>query len=313
MNTEKSHLWGIILAGGAGKRLQDFTKRLYGYPRPKQYCVITGARSMLEHTFQRARLLISPDHLLTVITQSHKPYADEIPLDQPPESYLIQPENRDTGPGLLLPLMKIHQYDPRSTVVTFPSDHFILDNKRFMEYVRHAVHFVKSYQDIIILIGVRPHRYEGEYGWVEPMKVNFSFRGVNFYPVNRFIEKPQPDMVNALHANGSLWNTFVLVGQVSTFLKHFREHLPEVFQVFDSIYNTISTTQEEEAIRKAYRHLPPVNFSKSVLERITEHLYVLEASGIYWSDWGNEQRIRHDVKRFGLKLSMSERIDMKDH
>ncbi len=38
------HLWGIVLAGGEGKRLQEFIRKRYGVERPKQYSAIIGKR-----------------------------------------------------------------------------------------------------------------------------------------------------------------------------------------------------------------------------------------------------------------------------
>lgn len=303
MKTEKKHLWGIILAGGSGKRLLGFTKQLYGYPRPKQYCVITGARSMLEHTLDRARLLISPDRLLTVILQSHKKYIEEINHDQPSEAFVIQPECRDTGPGLLLPVLKIHHMDPKSVVAVFPSDHFILENRKFMKSVERATDFVETYPEFIVLIGVKPHRSEVEYGWIEPGKKIIAYRRDIFFPVQRFLEKPSHEMAAGLRSKGCIWNTFVLVGQTSTFLKHIQKHMPEVYAAFESIREAFGTFREDEAIKKAYQSITSVNFSRSVLEHVSKHLCVLEASGFYWNDWGNEDRVRHDIEQFDLCLS----------
>ena len=67
---------GIVLAGGDGKRLQPFIDRLGGGGLPKQYMNFIGTRSMLEHTFQRAETLISPDHLFTVVNQDHLRFPD---------------------------------------------------------------------------------------------------------------------------------------------------------------------------------------------------------------------------------------------
>jgi len=47
MSEDEDHLWGIILAGGNGNRLQGFIKPLYNTNQPKQYCTITGTRPML--------------------------------------------------------------------------------------------------------------------------------------------------------------------------------------------------------------------------------------------------------------------------
>jgi mannose-1-phosphate guanylyltransferase len=303
MSTEKRNLWGIILAGGAGKRLLEFTKQLYGYPRPKQYCVITGVRSMLEHTLDRARLLMSPDRLITVTLQSHKKYFEGIYRDQPSEAFVVQPECRDTGPGLLLPLLKIHHLDPKSVVTVLPSDHFILENRKFMKYVEQATDFVETYPEYIVLIGVKPQRPEVEYGWIEPGKKYIAYKGDKFSPVLRFWEKPSYEMAVGLRSKGCIWNTFVLVGHASTFLKHIQKHMSEVFTPFNAIREAFGTFREEEAIKTAYLSIPSVNFSRSVLDHVSEHLYVLEVSAIYWGDWGNEDRIRLDVEQLDLRLS----------
>jgi mannose-1-phosphate guanylyltransferase len=303
MVTEKIIYGEWSLRGGTGKRLLEFTKKLYGYPRLKQYCVITGTRSMLEHTLDRARLRISPDRLLTVILQSHRKFVEEINHDQPSEAFVVQPECRDTGPGILLPLLKIHHLDPKSVVVVLPSDHFILGDKVFMKSVKQATDFVESYPKFMVLIGVRPHRSEAEYGWIEPGKGIISYRGEIFYPVHRFWEKPPPETAEVLRSNGGLWDTFVLVGQTSTFLKHIQTHMPKVLNPFMLIQEAFNSSREVESIESAYLSIPSVNFSRSVLEHISEHLYVLEVSDIYWNEWGNEDRIRLDIEQFDLCLS----------
>ena len=40
--------------------------RWLGGHRPKQYCTFVGARSMFQHTLDRADMLISPAHRVTV-------------------------------------------------------------------------------------------------------------------------------------------------------------------------------------------------------------------------------------------------------
>jgi hypothetical protein len=62
---------GVVLAGGDGKRLQPFVRKLLGFELPKQYVSFTGNRSMLEHTFDRAEQLISPECLYTVVARDH--------------------------------------------------------------------------------------------------------------------------------------------------------------------------------------------------------------------------------------------------
>ena len=86
--------------------------------------------------------------------------------------------------------------------------------------------------------------------------------------------------------------------------------MKEVTVHFRPIQEAFGTSEEDEAIKWAYMNIPSRNFSQSVLEHISEHLCVLEASNVYWSDWGNERRIRLDLEKFNLSLSKGTRIQM---
>src|SRR5262245_39226284 len=167
MSNHESHLWGIILAGGEGKRLQSFIKTRFGEERPKQFCTFVGTRSMLRHTVDRAKMLMPEDRLLTVVNHSHLKYVEEQLYDQPMENIIVQPLSRETGPGILLPLLHIAHRDPEAVVAVFPSDHFILDEQRFAELVRLAYGFALSRPHLPVVLGIDPKYPEPGYGWIE--------------------------------------------------------------------------------------------------------------------------------------------------
>ena len=128
---------GIILAGGEGERLRPFIRQLRGGLLPKQYVNFIGTRSMLEHTFHRTEKLIPPERLFTVVSRNHLSYPEvrQQLSSRPLDTVVVQPVNRETGPGILLPLMHIYKRFPESTVAVFPSDHFIVEEELFMAHV----------------------------------------------------------------------------------------------------------------------------------------------------------------------------------
>ena len=301
MSEGHGHLWGVILAGGNGERLQGFIKRLYGRNLPKQYCAITGTRSLLQHTLDRAKLLIPKERVLTLVAQEHSRYVAQQLADQPPETIIIQPCSRETGPALFLSLLQILRRDPSSTVAVFPSDHFIKEELRFIGYVAGAASFVQSHPDRLVMLGVKPERIESGYGYIERGEVTARYGTKEFHRVVKFWEKPDSAEATALHSQDCLWNTLILIGRGATFMKHIRAQMPEVVKPFEVMDAAFNFRHEQEFVQNVFPSLPTVNFSRAVLEQIPDHLCVMEMDDVYWNDWGEECRIKRDVERFKLR------------
>jgi mannose-1-phosphate guanylyltransferase len=245
-------------------------------------------------------MLIDSEQILTVVSRHQSQYTQEEFKSQLPETIVSQPCARETSAGILLAMLKINQKDPDSIVSMFPSDHFIKEENRFMEFVREANEFVVNNPDSIVLLGVHPDRNESGYGWIETGNKILYDGSKTIYKVRRFWEKPDPENAKILLQNGCLWNTFVLIGKSATFLKYIKLSIPEVFYAFEPIQSALGSSTEEEAIESTFPNIPAINFSRFVLEKIPEHLHVMEISEVYWSDWGEENRIRDDIKKLEL-------------
>lgn len=300
LSGQNEHFWGIVLAGGEGQRLQRFIRSRYRSDRPKQYCAFTGTRSMLRHTIDRAERVVAPHRLLIVVNHPHLPYAQEELGDRPSETVIIQPCNRETVAGILLPLLHVHHRDPGAVVCIFPSDHFVIEEDRFLDYVKSAA-LVAGCRGLHVLLGADSDRPEAGYGWIEVGEKIGMQGSEELYQVRRFLEKPNGYVAEALYVMRCLWNTLVLVGRADTLLELFQELAPEVFGPFQRIRAALGSALEEEAAREVYAKLPTLNFSRAVLERSPQHLGVLRMKGVYWSDWGEEERIQSDLARFRLR------------
>jgi mannose-1-phosphate guanylyltransferase len=291
----RMHCWGIILAGGEGKRLEPYLRSERGLNRPKQFCAIVGRRSMLRHTIDRASTFIKPEHLLTVISRHHVALAMEDLYDRDPKTVLTVPFNCETGASILLALLRIHSEDPEAIVVIFPSDHFILQEARFMDHVRSACSFVSRMPGFIVTLGIVPDSPQSGYGWIEKGEVLARQGATTLFRTKRFWEKPPEELTQSLLNMGCLWNTLTLAGTASKFIRLFSEYTPEMHGSFREIENAIGTLRERQVVYDVFLKLSSVNFSKSILERTALHQAVLPVSGVYWSDWGDERRVRADL------------------
>ncbi len=296
---------GIVLAGGDGKRLRSFVQRAWGTTLPKQYVSFVGTRSMLEHTFHRAEKLIRPERLFTVISEDHLQYAEvhRQLASRPTGTVVVQPQNKETAPGLLLPLIHLYKRYPRSTVVVFPSDHFIHEENRFMIHVYLAFRLVEKDPAKMVLLGVEPNSPEPEYGYILPGQQVADSLALGVREISSFIEKPTANSARALIRNGGLWNTMVMIFNPAYLLNRVREMAAAFYRSFQRIEEALGKAHFPDIVQDVYRELTPTNFSKSVLEVLSEKhssgLTVLPLRGVHWSDWGSEQRIISTLTQIG--------------
>jgi mannose-1-phosphate guanylyltransferase len=300
LSEPEAHLWGIILAGGDGTRLQPFVRTCFGSNRPKQYCTFFGDRSLLQQTLDRAVQLMPRERVITVITRHHLPYAREQLCDSPAETVLMQPCNRGTGAGILLPLLHIFQRDPTALVSIFPSDHFILEEAQFMRAVAAAVSCLSAHPFHMILLGVEPEGPEKDYGWIQAGPLLEQVQGMLLYQVENFWEKPAPWCAQLLYLQRHLWNTMVLVGRVNLLLELFQSYTPTLYAPLWSYLEATHATRQWQILQEVYAMLPTINFSQAILSQSTTYLRVLRVSGVHWSDWGMPHRVAHDLAYYEL-------------
>lgn len=297
--------WAIVLAAGEGTRVRAFLQRLCGGRGIKQYCAVVGRRSMLEHTLARVERLIPRERVVVVVSDDHRDEAATQLAHWPAENVIFQPLNRDTAPGILLPLAYISHRDPQATVAIFPSDHYIRDEERFMRSVQTAVTEVQQFPQEMILLGVKPTEFDGDYGWIE---AGAPEEGRKTRAVQHFWEKPSPLTAYRLLRHGAFWNTFVSVAAGSTIWEMARLAAPALYRDFAALRQRSPSAQFRAEIEALYQHLRPVNFSSGICQVVPARLRVLPLPEVGWSDWGSARRIVATVKRLGKCAALNERF-----
>jgi mannose-1-phosphate guanylyltransferase len=302
-------LWGIVLAAGEGARARDFLTHLCGGRGIKQFCAVIGRRSMLEHTLARVERLIPRERILIVVSPHHRPEVEQQLAYWPAENLIFQPANRETAPGILLPLVHLWQRDPFATVAIFPSDHFILQEDRFMACVEQAVTETQRFLRELILLGVTPEVAEEGYGWIEPAA---PAAGRETLAVRRFWEKPPPPQAHELLERGALWNTFVCVTQATTLWSMIRQAATDLYTDFMTIRRALGTPQAKEVTECVYATMRTVNFSAQICAPLVHRLRVLPMPDTGWSDWGTEARICAALAKAGRRDTHLRRVRWQD-
>lgn len=293
-----AHLWSIVLAGGEGTRLAPMIRAWLGEDRPKQYCTFTGTRSMLQHTVDRADRLAVPHQRLTVVATGHEQVANNQITDRG-GSIVAQPANRDTAPGVFLPLTYVRAADPSATVVIYPSDHFVYPEEQLMDAVRYAVLAVELLEDRLILLGIEPDGVDLDYGYMQLDRYVGGYGVHSLWHVGRFVEKPERHVAKSLLETPILWNTMIMVAKVETLWKLGAKVLPGMMRLFETFLPTVGSPSESQTLRTIYDAMPARNFSMDFLERISHKVSALDVRDVHWSDWGRPKRIAQCLHKIG--------------
>lgn len=287
-----SRQWAVILAGGDGVRLRSMTRSITGDDRPKQFCALVGPDALLTETRRRAALAAPAHRTLVVVNRAHERFYTPLLADLRTRVVAAQPENRGTAPAILYALLVLAARQAAADTVAFlPSDHFVSDDAAFMGQVERAFDGCARHPDLITLLGITPDRAEPGYGWIEPGEPVGGGDGRGPRHVRRFWEKPGAAEAERFRAQGWLWNSFVMVGRVSTLLALVRLTVPDLYRSFAEISAALGTVGEFAALERLYCGLPAVDFSRQVLTARPDRLAVLPVRGVDWNDLGDPERV----------------------
>ena len=290
---DDSNYSAVILAGGDGVRLSSYTREVYGYHLPKQFCPLFEGETLLEQTMRRVSILVPPSQTLTVLNRAHRKFYSPILNGTAARNLFIQPDNRGTAPAILCALLRLVEAGRTGPVAIFPSDHYISDDSAFMNQVATALRAVNRSPQLTVLLGIAPDGPETEYGWIEPgSPLALPDAGIGkISRIRRFMEKPSPDIARELYDRNYLWNSFVLIANPTTLLSLIARAIPELYRVFSKVQPLFGSAAENEILQIIYPRLLSVDFSASVLANFPTEFSVLPVNGVNWSDLGDPKRM----------------------
>lgn len=283
---ESGEIWGLVLAAGDGTRLAGRSLDREGRPAPKQFCALGGDETLLEQTYARLGRVVSRRRTVTVVAAAHRRHWAPLLAGRPAENLVVQPQNRGTAAGIVLPLLEILERDPEARVVVCPSDHAVGDERRFVGALTEALASLERPLDRILLLGAVPDAADGEYGWIVPVASPCGCGAPA--PVERFVEKPEPPLAAELAKAGALWNCFWMVARARTLAALFRERQPELWSALTAAR---ARPDAREALEAAYAGLPALDFSRHLLQGAERRLAVVTVPPCGWTDLGTPERL----------------------
>lgn len=289
---QMANVWSLVLAAGEGSRLHSLTTCRDGRI-PKQFCSLRGGRSLLHEALARAGVASAPQHVCVVVAEQHRRWWD-LPLRHlPPSNVLVQPCNRGTGYGILLPLLHILERDPAARLVIFPSDHHVQQEAVLSGALRRALHQRLRGSDETILLGLEPRESDPELGYIIPGNAEDQ----DIFRVRQFVEKPPQSVAHELIAHGALWNSFILATTGRALLSLYERCAPElVSRMRTAMRADRATAGSVGRVTELYAPLAQLDFSRDILEGQERHLRVLRVAHCGWNDLGTPRRVAEALR-----------------
>ena len=291
--TISNNAWAIVLAGGDGSRLHSVTTDASGVTVPKQFCSLTGGQSLLVETLQRAASVVEPDQICVVVAAQHRRWWEPMLSEMPKSNIILQPSNRGTGNGVLLPLLHILARDPSARIVLLPSDHYVRDEPALASTLRLAAGALEDQPNQVLLLGMHPDDADPDLGYIVPgHKI-----GPNTSTVDRFVEKPSGAAARQLLDQGALWNALIIATRAHALLGLFMTRLPDVVaNMHSAVAEDLRSSPNALATTIIYRDLPKIDFSSQILQGAETKLLLIEANRCGWSDLGTPKRLGETLR-----------------
>jgi len=295
--------WAIVLAGGEGSRLHSLTMTA-GIAVPKQFCSLRGGHSLLLEALGRAKAVAQPAYICTIVSQHHRRWWAPALSAMPSANIVVQPRNCGTTNGILLPLLYIIALDPEARVVLLPSDHHVRDEHALADALQMAVQESSTRCDQIVLIGIPQEEAVPDLGYFVP-----GIREGAVWTVDKFVEKPDAPLAQALVQAGALWNAFIVAASARALLRIFMQRIPQIVVNMQAVIAQNPFTADLSCAAKGlYRDLPDLDFSREILAGAESALRVLEAPRCGWSDLGTPKRLAETLHALPLSAEIADGV-----
>ena len=270
----------VILSGGSGTRLWPVSRESF----PKQLWPLVSDHSMIQDTAMRGLgagfappvIVCNQEHRFLIAEQMRAIGVEGARI-------VLEPSGRNTAPAITAAALLVAETHPGAVLWMMAADAAIQRVPALHEALARAV--VAARDGRIVTFGMRPHRAETAYGYIEVGAEIAGMAGV--HELARFVEKPDAAEAARLSATGHhLWNSGMYVFTVEVLLEQMGRYAPGVL---DAARAAVGARQQDlDFIRldpAAFADAPSISLDYAIAER-TDRAAVVPAD-LGWSDVGS--------------------------
>lgn len=277
----------VLLSGGSGTRLWP----LSSHQLPKQFLPINSDCPLIVETARRVKQCLPP---MVICSEQHHYQCQQI-LDQydiDTHKLMLEPRACNTLLPIILAALYYQPLD-NLCLMFLPTDHQMQFNQPFSTSLQDAINHLSDQQ--ILTLGIEPTYPATGYGYIE---IESSASECAFYPIKRFIEKPDQPYANELfqQKHKIFWNSGIFVATANAILYHAQRYAPATLAQAQTIINQVERDQSIIQFHpSAFDQVENISFDYAIMEKTKDSVCL--PADIAWRDLGTFYDIWQDAQR----------------
>ncbi|MCL4477997.1 MAG: mannose-1-phosphate guanylyltransferase [Deltaproteobacteria bacterium] len=277
-------VYGVIIAGGQGKRLWPLSR----ISKPKPTLAIGRDKPLIRQVMERLENVTERKNVFVVTNEEvFAPIYDAV-KELSVVNVITEPISRNTAAAIGLAAIHITEREQNPVMIVMPADHYIEDDNKLSLLLKAAIDACEKINGVVIF-GVKPASPSTNYGYIEKGETSSLKDTPGLYRVRRFTEKPDMQLAEQFIKEGYLWNAGIFVAKADIMLAAIKKYMPELSDALNRIKKQLKGPYERKTIKEEYIKLQDLSIDKGIIEKL-DNVYVIEMN-TGWADLGSFEQL----------------------
>jgi len=239
---------------------------------------------MLQEAYRRIAPLVPDDKIFAVTNEAYADVVRQQIPEVPATNIIGEPEGHGTAPCIGLSALYLRRLDPEAVMAVLTADHYIEKAHELRRALEAAAQVAE--EGHLVTLGIQPDRPATGYGYIRRGEKLAEVSGLEVYQVEKFTEKPDLATAQAFLESGRYyWNSGMFIWKVSTILREFEKHMPQLHAQLMEIDAALGTAEERAVLERVWSEVENETIDYGIMER-AEDVAVIPVD-IGWSDVGS--------------------------